>query len=365
MTLIAECPTADVGTPSLAEVWQQSLPTAGEITRARRRLHLKGLFIAGLIATSYWALVIANFGLLFRIGAAAALTISLVATGTSVMHDANHGSFSRRSWVNHTLAYTMDFLGGSSWLWRFKHNHLHHGNPNVAGMDTDIAQAPFARLAPSQPWRAWHRGQHIYMWFLYGFMNLKNLLLGDLTSMRQGGMDGQAFRVKPTFGDKARLITGKLVHVSWAIVLPLMFNPWKNVLLFYVCVSWGVGFVLAVVFQMAHCVDNAEFLPIDTPRRAEHFVDFQLRTTVDIGSSAPIVGPAFRWLVGGLDNQAEHHLAPRLPHTIYPMVARRFRAGCVAAGLTPTRRHTSVWAALCSHARWLKTMGLQPTTLTA
>ena len=88
--------------------------------------------------------------------------------------------------------------------------------------------------------------------------------------------------------------------------------------------SWLVGFVLAVTFQLAHCVDIAEFDDELAPRRGRDFFAHQLRTTVDIASPVPVLGHAFRWLVGGLDHQIEHHLAPRLPHTVYPIVAARF-----------------------------------------
>jgi fatty acid desaturase len=33
--------------------------------------------------------------------------------------------------------------------------------------------------------------------------------------------------------------------------------------------------------------------------------------------------PPLHWVIGGLDHQVEHHLAARLPGTIYPLVARR------------------------------------------
>jgi linoleoyl-CoA desaturase len=73
----------------------------------------------------------------------------------------------------------------------------------------------------------------------------------------------------------------------------------------------------------------------------------------------PVLGHAFRWMAGGLDHQIEHHMAPRLPHTVYPMVARRFHALCHDAGVT-VRRHAGVWAALRSHTRWLMDMGRRP-----
>lgn len=341
---------------SITAIWRSVLPTPQEERRARRRLHAKALFILTLVAASYWSLVIADLPLLLRMGAAACLVAGLIAVGTGIMHDANHGAFSRRRWLNRFAAYTSDALGASSWLWRFQHNSLHHGNPNVAGFDTDIAQSPFARLAPTQPWRRWHRAQHIYMWPLYGFMAMKNLLLSDLIALIKGRLDVQPLRNRVRPGVVVRITLGKLFHVAWAVVVPLMFNPWWVVAVFYVVCSWLVGLFLSITFQLAHCVDAADFPPIDASRRGADFVAHQMSTTVDIGSRLPVAGHVFRWLVGGLDYQVEHHLAPRLPHTIYPLVAARFRRACDVRGI-PYRLHASVWAALRSHARWLYVMG--------
>lgn len=342
----------------VAAAWSASLPSPAEVRRARRRLHLKSVVIGATFAIGYWAVVISDIRVWMRFPAAAVMVVGLVAAATGIMHDANHGAFFRRRWMNQIAAYTSDLLGGSSWMWRFKHNNLHHGNTNVDGFDSDIAQAPFARLAPTQPWRRWHRHQHLYLWFLYGFMTLKNLLFGEAINLVRGHLSG---RPLPRRGRwvAVRLALGKLVHVGWAIVVPLLFNPWWKVLLFYVACSWVVGFVLAVTFQLAHCVDAADFAEAGVARRGEDFAMHQLRTTVDIRSNAPVAGPAFRWLVGGLDHQIEHHLAPRLPHTVYPLVAARFRRRCTEVGL-PYRMHAGVWTALCSHARWLRLMG-QPT----
>jgi len=341
---------------TVTALWRSVLPTSEEIRGARRRLHGKAVMIVAMVASSYWALVLSDLMLPIRLAAAAVLAIALVAVGTSIMHDANHGSFSRHRWINRTLAYTSDALGASSWLWRIQHNSLHHGNTNVAGFDADIALAPLARLAPSQPWHSWHRAQHIYMWPLYGFMAMKNLIVSDLVTLIQRRFDQQRIRQRISPTVIVRVVLGKLSHVAWAIVIPLMFNPWWAVLAFYVGCSWVVGFILAITFQVAHCVDLAEMAEPADERRGEHFVAHQLRTTVDVSSRAPVVGHVFRWLAGGLDHQIEHHLAPSLPHTIYPMVARRFRRTCLANGVT-YREHATMWAAVRSHARWLRQMG--------
>ena len=129
---------------AIATSWRSVLPTAAELRRARHRLHAKSVWIALLLAGSYWAVVLSDLGWPYRLLGAATLIAGLVALATGVMHDGNHGSFSRHSWLNRVAGYSLDALGGSSWLWRFKHNTLHHGNPNVEGVDSDISQAPFA-----------------------------------------------------------------------------------------------------------------------------------------------------------------------------------------------------------------------------
>ena len=134
------------------------------------------------------------------------------------------------AWLNHVAGYSLDALGGSSWLWRFKHNTLHHGNPNVEGVDSDISQAPFARLAPMQPLRPWHRWQHVYLWFLYGFFAMKNLVFGDFRTLAAARIGPKALRTRPGPTVLARVLAGKFLHLGWAVVVPLLTNPWWGVL---------------------------------------------------------------------------------------------------------------------------------------
>ena len=60
----------------------------------------------------------------------------------------------------------------------------------------------------------------------------------------------------------AELVTffgGKLVYFGLAVVLPFALHPWLNVLLVWVLFSLVLGIVLATVFQLAHCVQEADF----------------------------------------------------------------------------------------------------------
>jgi linoleoyl-CoA desaturase len=335
-------------------------PTSDEIRSARRRLHAKAVVIAVLGAGSYWGLVVANSPILVRFACAALLVLASVGVATGIMHDANHGAFSRSRRVNRIVGCSLDLLGGSSWLWRFKHNTLHHGSTNVMGVDSDIDQGPVARLAPQQPWRRWHRYQHVYLWPVYGLLAIRWFLIADFKNLLANRIGSQPLNVTRSPRRVLGMILGKLAHLSWAVLIPLACNPWWAVLAFYLACSWLVGFFLATTFQMAHCVDEADFVPTGSPHRGPSFQLHQLRTTVNIRSGR--AARSLRWLIGGLDHQIEHHLAPRLPHTIHPLIGRRLERSCTEHALT-YRTHGSAWAALRSHGRWLRLMGRRPDAL--
>jgi len=295
-------------------------------------------------------------GPLLALPLAATLAVALVATGTGVMHDANHGAFGKPRAINTTLAFTADVLGASSWFWRHQHNGIHHGNTNVVGVDTDIEQMPFARLAPGQPWKPWHRYQHIYMWSLYGFLTMR-MLVSDFSGLITRRIGSQRLPRRPSRRDVIELFAGKALHVAWALVLPMVFHRWWIVLLVYLGISWTVGFILAVFFQLAHCNDLVGFTDPSALRRGNDFSAHQLQTTANVrtsGLSRPV-----GWLMGGLNHQIEHHLAPGVPHPAYPAMADCVRDVCerhhVAYHAFPSFR-----AAVCSHARWLRAMGRRP-----
>lgn len=69
--------------------------------------------------------------------------------------------------------------------------------------------------------------------------------------------------------------------------------------------------VLSVVFQLAHCVEQAEFpLPRhDTGESKTRGQIHQVETTVDFARSSRVAA----WLLGGLNFQIEHHQDPKTP----------------------------------------------------
>ena len=74
----------------------------------------------------------------------------VAAIGFNVMHDGAHGSFSKYKWVNRFAAFSLNILGGNSFMWNMKHNVIHHAYTNVDGMDDDIDIQPWMRMSDTQ-----------------------------------------------------------------------------------------------------------------------------------------------------------------------------------------------------------------------
>ena len=99
--------------------------------------------------------------------------------GLSIMHDANHGAYSRNQSVNKIFGYCLNIVGGFDVNWRIQHNVLHHTYTNIIGMDEDVDAGIVLRFSDSQPRKAHHGYQHYYAWFLYGLMSISWILTKD------------------------------------------------------------------------------------------------------------------------------------------------------------------------------------------
>src|SRR5204863_519624 len=75
-------------------------------------------------------------------------TLVLAGVGFKVGHDAIHGSFSARPWVNRLFGATFDIIGANSANWSHAHNVVHHSFTNVPGVDKDLEPGPWLRFHP-------------------------------------------------------------------------------------------------------------------------------------------------------------------------------------------------------------------------
>jgi len=317
------------------------------------RMYLKTALILAWFAGSYlFLLFFARSGWGLGIGAVS-LGLAMAGIGFNIQHDANHGGYSNHRAVNRTLGWMLDVLGGSSYLWRWKHNVFHHTHPNVSTLDTDVESEPFIRMAPAQRRHKHHRLQHLYAWWLYGLLAVLWHFTSDFVDLTTGKMKGRTVP-RPSGGALWALIAGKGVFFSWVFLVPALRHPLWQVVLAYGIASVVLGFTLSVVFQLAHCVGEATFPTVPEGGAAFEcdFAEHQIRTTVDFARGNRLV----TWYLGGLNYQVEHHLFPQVSHLHYPALAAIVEDTCRAHGVL-YRAHARVGDALLSHARWLKEMG--------
>lgn len=311
---------------------------------------------AGLIGTaivSYMFLVFQAQSPLGVAISATLLALALVGIGFNVQHDGNHGTFSRRPWVNRLAGLTLDLMGASSYFWGDKHNHNHHVYTNIPEEDADIDLGPLARMSPGQPWHWWHRYQHIYLWMLYSLVHLR-YLWSDLQRLALGKNDGLTVGY-PKGADMAWLLGCKVFFLTVAFVIPLSLHPVGVVLGTYVYVSMTMGVIFSVVFQMAHSVDVVLHPATHDDANRPEWVVHQIETTANFAVNSRVA----TFLLGGLNFQREHHLYPRIAHAYYPEISRVVLEVCKEHGV-PCRENATLIDGIRSHHRYIRSMGLRP-----
>lgn len=245
------------------------------------------------------------------------MAVGMIGIGMSIMHDANHGAYSKNPKVNKALGYLINIVGGSAIVWKIQHNVLHHSFTNIDGHDGDIDTGGILRLSPNTK-RLWiHRLQAFYAWFLYGMMTINWATFKDFLQLFDFRKRGLTVKSKRKFSMQVtRMTLAKLLYWIVVLALPLWLNPaaWWITLLFFLTMHFIAGVFSATVFQSAHVVPNAAYpMPPEDKRMEESWFVHQLRTTCNFSPKSRI----FSWFVGGLNYQIEHHLFPNVSHVHY------------------------------------------------
>jgi len=329
------------------------LAEPGRLRRGQRAMYLKSAVMLTWAAGS-WALLVFAAATWWQAAAlAVSLGFAMAGVAFNIVHDANHGSYSDNRRLNRAMQWVLDVIGASSHVWRLKHNVVHHTFTNVSGADADIEQMPFFRCTPDQPRRWFHRFQHVYAWPLYGIMAVRWQLVGDFNELRRGHVEGTPL-AWPRGRDLVGFWLGKAAFLGWAVVIPLLVHPLWQVAAGFMAASFIFALTLAVVFQLAHNIEEAEVTDVESLSAAGsvEWARHQVETTVDFAPRSRLL----RWYLGGLNFQVEHHLFSKVCHVHYPDIARLVRAACDTHGVR-YRANDTMWQALVSHTRWLRRMG--------
>jgi len=334
----------------------------GRSKRDHPRMYAKTAVILTWLTLSYVGLVFWATAWPAVLVLSISLGIAMAAVGFNIQHDGGHGAYSKNPLVNQAMAFTLDVLGGSSFIWKRTHNIVHHSYTNVTGIDGDIDLGILGRLSPHQPRFVYHRFQHLYLWILYGFITFKWQFRDDITALIRGRV-GETRVPRPRGLDLAVLVVGKLSFLTLAFGIPLYLHAWYHVALCFFLASFVEGVVMSVVFQLAHVVEHADF-PVpeaDSMKIENAWAVHQVETTVDFARESWLA----TWFTGGLNFQIEHHLFPQICHIHYPDIAKIVEQTSAEFGVQ-YYAHPTTTSAVKSHYRWLRKLGqpLQDSTPT-
>lgn len=317
------------------------------------KLYLKTIILAVTAISLYTILVFFTPNSWISLIMCAFLGLNLAAIGFNTMHDGAHGSFSTKTWVNEMMGYSLNAMGGSVYLWKYKHNVNHHSFTNIEGMDDDIDIKPWIRVHDDQEKHWYHRFQHVYWVVLYGVTYLLWIFVQDFKKYFTGKVGDLPFRKMDT---KEHIIfwVSKLLYVAAFIVLPIFKIGVAETVIGFSVIAFICGFAIAVVFQLAHIVEDASFeMPTSDNHKVEtEWAVHQIQTTANFATKSKIVS----WFTGGLNFQVEHHLFPRISHVHYPKISQLVRETCEQFGITYIEFPT-VLSAVRSHVVHLKHVG--------
>jgi len=326
---------------------------AGRSSTGNYQLFIKAVVLTLAFIAIYIHLVFLTPAVIWQIFESILLGGIVAAIGFNVMHDGGHGSFSKYKWVNQLAAFSANILGGNSFMWNIKHNIIHHAYTNIDGVDDDIDIQPWLRMSSTQKKYRMHKYQHFYFWILYSLLYIFWVFLLDYIKYFKGSIGAIPIK-KMSLKDHLIFWNFKLVHFFLFIGLPVYVVGFDLWLISFLIFSLVAGFVLTIIFQLAHTVEHTTF-PVANPQTGkmeDEWAIHQLKTTANFATKNRLV----TWLVGGLNFQIEHHLFPKISHVHYPALHVIIKKICEERGIHYIE-FKNLRFAIASHVSFLKKMG--------
>lgn len=324
------------------------------------RLFIKTFILIGAAIVMYCSLIFLKMNALPALLICGLLGFTSASIGFSVMHDANHGSYSSKTWLNDLVGLSVNALGASSFFWKQKHNIIHHTYTNVDGIDDDIAKSPIIRQCETQRWVPAHQIQHVYLVPIYALSSLFWIFSMDFVKyFTRKIYTTEAWKM--TLKNHIIFWVTKAMYLIFYIIIPIMvwgFGAWA---LGFFVLHAVLGLTLSLVFQLAHVVEKTEFenVALDETKHIETaWAEHQLRTTANFAMGNKVIS----WFVGGLNFQIEHHLFPRVSHVHYPAISKILMQKCKEFNL-PYNKYDTMTEALISHFKVMKMLGKKPVTV--
>ncbi|MBK9933221.1 MAG: acyl-CoA desaturase [Cytophagaceae bacterium] len=316
---------------------------------------IKAIILISTFFVAYGLIMLGHFPNYINLILTIVMGLGTAGIGMGVMHDAVHGSFSKKKWVNKLFGSTLYWLGGNVYNWEIQHNSLHHTYTNILHLDEDITGKFMLRLNQADRLRIYHRVQYVYAFLLYSMMTI-SFLWKDFKEIPFFNSLAKTGIVKPfTTKQLVILFITKILYVIFIFVIPMYFlditlGQWFAG---FMAMHLTAGLILATVFQLAHVVEGADQPIPDSHDHIESaWAVHQLKTTSNFFSNNLLLS----WYIGGLDFQIEHHLFPKISHVHYRKISKIVKETAEEFGFVYNSKGSFI-NALNSHIQMLKKLG--------
>lgn len=328
--------------------------TKGKKKTGDSRLYTKTAIIVIAVPLLYISALFLGLPVWISVLIFAGIGVFHALAGFNIMHDACHGSFSSKGRINRWFGNIMSLLGSHAFIWKTKHNVIHHTYTNIDGVDDDIAKIPALRHCPTQPWKPAHRFQHIYMMGLYAISSIFWMYAADFEKYFKRRVYTTDLPPIP-LSEHLIFWATKIMYTAVYIGVPVYMLGWGGGILAFVALHVTLGIILSCVFQMAHVVEIthfAEAVPDVKTRIPQEWAVHQMATTANFAPTSKF----WTWVTGGLNFQVEHHLFPQISHVHYPDV-RKIVQRVAAKYNVPYLEYPTFREAFNSHMRLMRKLG--------
>ena len=317
---------------------------------------LKTIILGLLYLLPYMALLVFHLHFWLLLLAFAVMGFAMAGIGMSVMHDANHGAYSKHKWVNQLLGSSLNLLGMAKFNWKLQHNILHHTYTNIYEMDEDLDGPSLLRLSPHHEHKWIHKYQPYYFLLLYSLLTINWFLFKDFIQLvRYKKMGLNKSNSREYSWHIASLVLSKLFYAFYIFFVPFYFFNYSlpQLILGILVLHFIAGFILSVTFQLAHAVTDATYpVPNQDNVIANDWAIHQVNTTVDFARNSKFL----TWYRGGLNFQVEHHLFPTICHVHYSKLSAIVEETAKEFGVEYSAS-SSLWKAIQSHVAMIKRFG--------
>lgn len=305
--------------------------------------------------------------------AASFLGIFSSMVGTCIMHDACHGAYSKYQWVNRLMAWGMDMIGASTYVWEFHHNTGHHPFTNlVSGEDRDgqendpdvFSSYPLIRMTPHDALKPHHKWQWLYATPVFGGFTMIKVFYSDISALLSGKIT-QFISMEPRLSstsNKFRIVMMKICSLGYMLVIPIYYNGALKGFVLFAIAHFFCGMILAIMFIVTHITDHCEFLKNETNKgenetgkldsNLNNWAAIQCRTSTNWALQSAF----WTYFSGGLNHQIEHHLFPSICHVYYPLIQSVVEETCHEFDV-PYFAHPTLSAAFYHTLKHLYDMG--------